>query len=88
MIPRANILRLVAKLTKNGKRFSEKTIEKDYVLSWLLVGMSKTKLNEVLAFKGGTALKKIYIKNFRFSEDLDFTLLDQKFKKDQLKAEF
>lgn len=88
MIPRANILRLVAKLTKNGKRFSEKTIEKDYVLSWLLVGMSKTKLNEVLAFKGGTALKKVYIKGFRFSEDLDFTLLNQEFTKEHLKAEF
>ena len=29
-----------------------------------------------LAFKGGTALKKIYEPDYRFSEDLDFTLID------------
>lgn len=27
-------------------------------------------------FKGGTVLKKIYFEDYRFSEDLDFTLLD------------
>ncbi len=29
-----------------------------------------------MAFKGGTCLRKIYIKDYRFSDDLDFTLLD------------
>ena len=27
-------------------------------------------------FKGGTCLKKCYFETYRFSEDLDFTLLD------------
>jgi hypothetical protein len=31
----------------------------------------------VLAFKGGTALKRCYFGDYRFSEDLDFTLREQ-----------
>jgi uncharacterized protein len=30
----------------------------------------------VLAFKGGTALKRCYFSDYRFSEDLDFTLIE------------
>ena len=29
-----------------------------------------------MTFKGGTAIKKIYFQNFRFSEDLDFACSD------------
>lgn len=32
-------------------------------------------LSDAWAFKGGTCLKKCYIETYRFSEDLDFTLL-------------
>lgn len=50
------------------------TIERDYVLSWVLYGISKhNKLSEWL-FKGGTCLKKCYFETHRFSEDLDFTV--------------
>ncbi len=52
-------------------------IEQDYVLSWILYGISAIDdLRETLAFKGGTALKKIYFGNYRFSQDLDFTALE------------
>ena len=45
-------------------------IEKDYVLGWLLFGLSGAK---GLTFKGGTALSKIYFPRlWRLSEDLDF----------------
>jgi predicted nucleotidyltransferase component of viral defense system len=54
---------------------SDRVIEKDYVLSWLLVVIAESDLATALAFKGGTALKKIYYPEYRFSEDLDFTLL-------------
>jgi predicted nucleotidyltransferase component of viral defense system len=37
--------------------------------------VAKSKLYDILCFKGGTALKKFYFPNYRFSEDLDFTLL-------------
>lgn len=50
-------------------------VEKDYFLTVLLDAISQeTLLKENLVFKGGTALRKIYFKNYRYSEDLDFTL--------------
>jgi uncharacterized protein len=52
-------------------------IEKDYVLTWILYGISQqSNLYNVLSFKGGTVLKKVYFEDYRYSEDLDFTLLD------------
>ena len=49
-------------------------IERDYLLSWVLAGISQVpSLNDTLVFKGGTALRKCYFGNYRFSEDLDFT---------------
>jgi predicted nucleotidyltransferase component of viral defense system len=52
-------------------------VEKDYVLGWLLHGIYRhPALRERWAFKGGTCLKKCYFETYRFSEDLDFTLLD------------
>ncbi|MBK1442746.1 nucleotidyl transferase AbiEii/AbiGii toxin family protein [Parapedobacter sp. ISTM3] len=55
----------------------DQQIEKDYVLSWILQGIANhSYLSKVIAFKGGTVLKKIYFADYRFSEDLDFTLLD------------
>ncbi|OQA90910.1 MAG: hypothetical protein BWY26_01300 [Elusimicrobia bacterium ADurb.Bin231] len=50
-------------------------VEKDYVLAWLLAGISnQSELNTSWIFKGGTCLKKCYFETYRFSEDLDFTL--------------
>ena len=50
-------------------------IEQDYILSWVLFGISKMdKLKSTLVFKGGTALKKCYFGNYRFSQDLDFSV--------------
>jgi predicted nucleotidyltransferase component of viral defense system len=50
-------------------------IEKDYIISWILWGIYKHELlNDALIFKGGTCLKKIHIEDFRYSEDMDFTL--------------
>jgi len=54
----------------------EDVVEKDYVIGWLLWGIgSEATLGEMWAFKGGTSLKKCYIETYRFSEDLDFTIL-------------
>jgi len=55
----------------------DQQIEKDYVLAWILKGIAEHKhLSKVWVFKGGTVLKKVYFEDYRFSEDLDFTLLD------------
>lgn len=54
-------------------------VEKDYVLGWLLAGISTHKdLSDNWVFKGGTCLKKCYFETYRFSEDLDFTLVEPK----------
>jgi predicted nucleotidyltransferase component of viral defense system len=50
-------------------------IEKDYVLGWVLAGISNhAELGTEWVFKGGTCLKKCYFETYRFSEDLDFTI--------------
>jgi predicted nucleotidyltransferase component of viral defense system len=36
--------------------------------------LAESELRRTLAFKGGTALKRCYFGDYRFSEDLDFTL--------------
>ena len=52
-------------------------LERDYVLSWILAGIAQVPLlRDTLAFKGGSALKKCYFGDYRFSEDLDFSGLD------------
>jgi predicted nucleotidyltransferase component of viral defense system len=52
-------------------------IEQDYVLSWILEGISLVpELNQRLVFKGGTCLRKCYFGDYRFSEDLDFSAKD------------
>lgn len=49
-------------------------IEKDYALSKVLQALARIdSFNQHLIFKGGTALKKFYYPEWRFSEDLDFT---------------
>ena len=49
-------------------------LERDYLLSWILAGISLVEsLRDSLVFKGGTALKKCYFGDYRFSEDLDFS---------------
>lgn len=51
-------------------------VEKDYVLGWLLAGLSKhSETSKHWVFKGGTCIKKCYLETYRFSEDLDFSLL-------------
>lgn len=52
-------------------------VEKDYVLGWVLAGIgTEPALRDGWVFKGGTCLKKCYLETFRFSEDLDFTVLE------------
>ncbi len=60
------------------------TIEKDYVIGWILYGVWRSGLWKDLAFKGGTCLKKAYFRDYRFSEDLDYTLTE-KVSEDKLK---
>jgi len=63
-------------------------IERDYIVSWVLAGiLANNKLKEKLIFKGGTALKKCYFGDYRFSEDLDFTAMEGIPVKEELEKE-
>lgn len=53
-------------------------IEKDFILQSFLVSFSKNDyFSKNFVFKGGTCLVKCYLGYFRFSEDLDFTYINQ-----------
>lgn len=53
------------------------TIDKNWVLGHFLAGLYSTDwASSYLIFKGGTCLKKCYFPDYRFSEDLDFTLIN------------
>lgn len=69
----ANVLetiRMVAR--RSGVR--QDIVEKDYALSYLMAAIAETQpLGEEIVLKGGTALRKLYFENYRFSEDLDYS---------------
>ncbi|MBX7206648.1 MAG: nucleotidyl transferase AbiEii/AbiGii toxin family protein [Bacteroidia bacterium] len=69
----------------NAVGVRDQQIEKDYILSWILFGIAKhEQLSETIVFKGGTVLKKVYFEDYRFSEDLDFTLLNSEIPNEQI----
>jgi len=60
------------KSREHGVPFS--TIERDYVQNWLLKHLSNI---DKLVLKGGTGIRKTYFPEYRFSDDLDFTLANK-----------
>ncbi len=71
-----NLKPLRARLEEASKKTTKRLdiVQLDYILSWLLVGIFQhPQLKTSLVFKGGTALKKGYFGEYRFSEDLDFS---------------
>lgn len=76
MIPQRDLSRISNGLYREGqRRVPEAVIERDYCLAWFLTALAKHSLREFLAFKGGTALRRCWFENYRFSEDLDFSLI-------------
>jgi len=49
------------------------SIERDYVQNWILKHLRAIDM----VLKGGTGIRKAYFENYRFSDDLDFTLLNE-----------
>ncbi len=77
MIPQRNLSLVSNRLAaQGGRRIPEDVVERDYCLAWFLATLANSPLSGKLAFKGGTALKRCYFGEYRFSEDLDFTLLE------------
>ena len=72
MIEKQEILAISKKLALDPS-----TIEKDYVIGWVLRGIYQhQKIQNTWVFKGGTSIKKCFFDDYRFSEDLDFSLLN------------
>jgi predicted nucleotidyltransferase component of viral defense system len=72
---------------KDGVRATQ--IQKDYAISWILWGISQNEfLKENLVIKGGTCLKKVYFDDYRFSEDIDFTLVNDDIDNDEVMKNF
>ncbi len=71
MIERNEVLKIAKNLNLRPD-----TVEKDYMLGWMLHGIFEHPATKNWAFKGGTSLKKCFFETFRFSEDLDFTVKD------------
>lgn len=70
MIPKQELIR---KYKEQGVPLP--TVEKDYILGLILSCLYRhPSIKNNWVFKGGTCIKKIYVKDYRFSEDLDFTL--------------
>jgi len=70
MISRSELHRLA-----NREKIALGILEKDYVLTEVLKALSQVPtLRELMVFKGGTALRKVYFADWRYSEDLDFTV--------------
>lgn len=59
--------------TADIKGFSTLLIEKDFLCSLVLAYFTENKA-DVLIFKGGTLLAKVYSNFYRLSEDLDFSI--------------
>ncbi len=68
MIPRRELRRVARE-----QGVPETRIERDYAQNWLLKHLSSIDM----VFKGGTGIRKVYIDDYRFSDDLDYTLLEE-----------
>ncbi|MCF7820611.1 MAG: nucleotidyl transferase AbiEii/AbiGii toxin family protein [Candidatus Pacebacteria bacterium] len=62
--------------------------EKDYFLALVSKIIFESKITNKLIFKGGTALYHVYLPQFRFSEDLDFSSNTNKIELNEVKEIF
>jgi len=82
MIQEAEIKRLSASL-----QVDPQVVEHDYILGCFLYFLTQQELTQVSwIFKGGTCLAKCYFPGYRFSEDLDFTVIAKTNQKEVLTA--
>jgi len=51
------------------------TVERDYVLAHVIAGFARLGDDTCLVFKGGTALRFCHMDEYRYSADLDFSLV-------------
>ena len=67
-------LEQILKTTARRLAIPYETVLKDYAIGYLLLAIAHDPVAaDSLVMKGGTALKKLYYGDYRFSEDLDFS---------------
>ena len=52
------------------------TVERDYALAHIVAAVGALAAGHGLVFKGGTALRLCYFEDYRYSADLDFSVVD------------
>ncbi len=72
IIPRLSRAQLEI-INRKTLKYPLQVAEKDYFLALVMQMISGSTLEDVLVFKGGTALYHCYLNQVRFSEDLDFS---------------
>lgn len=67
-----------AQITQRAARDSvpAPTVERDYVLAHIIAALGASGGSHGLVFKGGTALRLCYFEDYRYSADLDFSVVD------------
>lgn len=65
----------VIKRRADDDGLSAPTVERDYVLAHSLAAISEHDQEGQLVFKGGTALRLCHFEDYRYSADLDFSLI-------------
>ncbi len=73
-------------INKKSLKYPLAMAEKDYFLAVVSKIIFNSDLGNKLIFKGGTAIHHCYLQQTRFSEDLDFTSLDNGIALEQVKA--
>ncbi len=71
MITKAQITR-----RSSDEGVSARTVERDYVLAHVVAAVAISRVVTNLVFKGGTALRMCHFREFRYSADLDFFIID------------
>lgn len=73
-------------LNKRTLKYKLADAEKDYFLAVVSKIIYDSPLRDKLVFKGGTAIHHCYVRQTRFSEDLDFTSLDKSITLEEVNA--
>jgi len=60
-------------INRKSLKYPLQVAEKDYMLALTLELITHSSLGDKLVFKGGTAIHHCYLEQYRFSEDLDFS---------------
>ena len=94
-MPNGDCIMMIDILNREELIFYNKTIkyplaiaEKDYFLAIISKIIFESKIKNKLIFKGGTALHHVYLPQFRFSEDLDFSSGNIKIEIDEVRDVF